>query len=289
MKLRQIAPFLLCFLVCSCSDSPNDSEHADGIRITVDNQVSEHIEITSITSTDDGERNAHEIQAALKNTSATDGRWLDSNGGANGGSQRLLTLAPGQSQSVFDGTRAGHVTQYELKLITTEKSQDQLLTETLASGLPIAPGQGMAYSSTPASEKIPVYSVRGVANGLPFDAKTIVFRTNEKGDWSMEITDRSFDPVKGPAHARLDHPDVQTIYIHLPDAPAVGKEFQQQMKYGGGMFQIKPRPDSESTTSWNTSLAYKILITDWQKGVTTGNWVKPPDSFISVSRVLKTR
>ena len=229
-----------------------------------------------MTSTGEGEVNAFEVQVTLKNTSATpqqilwDGRWLDSRGGANGGSQRVLMLAAGQSQTVDDATRARRVTQYEARLTATQKSQDQLLTETLVNDETIAKGQGMAFSSTPASEKIPFWSVRGVANGLPFDARTIIFRTSDKGDWTMAIHDRAVDPVKGLAMARLDHPDVQTVYINLPTEPAASKEFQQQMQYGGGMFQIKPSLDSEGTTSWNTSLAYKIIITDWQKGVTTG-------------------
>jgi hypothetical protein len=85
----------------------------------------------------------------------------------------------------------------------------------------------------------------------------------------MEISDRAFDPVKGIAIERLEHPDVQTVYINLPETPAADKVFNQTMQYGGGMFQIKPRSNSQSTTSWNTSLAYKIEIDDWQKGKTT--------------------
>ena len=103
----------------------------------------------------------------------------------------------------------------------------------------------------------------------PFDAKTLTFRTDAKGQWKLEISDRALDPVQGIAMARIDHPDVQTVYIDLPETPTEGKVFHQEMQYGGGMFQIKPETDSQSTTSWNTSLAYKIEITDWEKGVST--------------------
>ena len=127
----------------------------------------------------------------------------------------------------------------------------------------------MTFSTTPALEQIPPWSVRGVANGLPFDAKTLTFRTDAKGQWKLEISDRAFNSITGIAIERLDHPDVQTVYINLSEAPAKGKVFQQEMQYGGGMFQIKPQADSQGTTSWNTSLAYKIEISDWQKGLST--------------------
>lgn len=98
-------------------------------------------------------------------------------------------------------------------------------------------------------------------------------------------SDRPFDPVKGIGIARIDNPDVQTVYIDLPEAPDNGKVFQQEMQYGGGMFQIKPRADSRSTTSWNTSLAYKIVITDWQKGVSTHLSCGRPESGKAAGRL----
>ena len=230
----------------------------------------------SATGTQAGKINPIEVQITIKNTGASpqqillEGRWLDSKGGFNGGSQRVLMLAAGQSQTIHEGTRSRRVTSYEARLEATQKSQDQLLSETLANNNPpIAKGYGMSFSKTPASEQIPPWSLRGVANGLPFDAKTLTFRTDDKGQWKLEISDRAFDSIKGIAMARIDHPDVQTVYINLPEAPAKGKVFQQKMQYGGGMFQIKPKADSQSTTSWNTSLAYKIEITDWQKGAST--------------------
>lgn len=270
--------FLLAFfLISSCGDSSSDSHNTDSIQIKIDNQISQKIQIISATSTHPGKVNPVDVQITIKNVSSTpqqillDGRWLDSKGRFNGGSQRVLVLKAGQSQTIQDGTRSSRVTRYEVKVTATKKSQDQLLSETLVSNkLPIAKGYGMTYSTTPASEKIPSWSVRGVANGLPFDAKILIFRTNEKGQWKLTISDRTFDPTKSNiAIVRMDHPDVQTVYINLPDAPARGKVFQQKMQYGGGMFQIKPTVDSQGTTSWNTSLAYKIEITDWQKEVST--------------------
>lgn len=127
----------------------------------------------------------------------------------------------------------------------------------------------MTYSDTPATEKIPDLPIRGVANGSPFEAKTVTFRADDKDNWKMAISDRAFDPVTGIAMERLENPDVQTVYINLPETPTVAKVFNQTMQYGGGMFQIKPRSNSQGTTSWNTLLAYKIEINDWQKGKPT--------------------
>lgn len=269
MKLRQFPLLLVLFLAASCDDSVGTDGDSDSVQITIDNQVSQQIQITSSKGTQSGEVNPVEVYVTLKNTSKSqqqvlwEGQWLGANGGRYGGSQRVLMFAPGQSQVVQEGTRSRSVTSYKATLTATQKSQDQLLTEMLASNSSIAKGNGMTFSSTPASEKIPGWTVRGVANGQPFDAKTIIFRTLGDGQWKLAISDREFDPVKqGLGYARSYHPDVQTVNVSLTEAPVKGRVFQQEMQYGGGMFQIKPTVDSEGTTSWNTSLAYIITITD---------------------------
>ena len=268
-RLRQILPLLLFFLICACNDSPDDNQISEGIEVIIDNQISQQIQVISSMGTKAGKVNPVEVQITLKNTSKShqqvlwEARWLDSKGGSNGGSQRVLKFAAGQSQVIKDGTRFRSATSYAATLTATQKSQDQLLTEMLASEQSIAGGQGMTFSSTPASEHIPNWSVRGVANGRPFDAKTIIFRTLGNGQWRLAISDRAFDPVnEGLGVARTYHADVQTVNISLSAAPGTGKVFQQEMQYGGGMFQIKPSADSEGTTSWNTSLAYIITITN---------------------------
>ncbi len=269
MRLRQIIPLLLFFVVASCNDSPGTNQNSDSVQIAIDNRISQQIQIVSATGTQAGKVNPVEVQITLNNTSEStqqvlwEAQWLDSEGGAKGGSQRVLMFAPGQSQTILDGTRSPNVSRYEVILTNTQKSQDQLLTEMLATNPAIAKGNGMAFSSNPVSEKIPAWSVRGVANGQPFDAKTIIFRTLGNGQWRLAISDRAFDPVnEGLGVARIDHPDVQTVNVSIASAPVMGKVFQQDMQYGGGMFQIKPSADSEGTTSWNTSLAYIITITD---------------------------
>ena len=276
MSVQRVVLLLVFFVFSACTDSPGSSQNAVRFQVEIDNQISQQIQILSATGTPAGKVNPIEVEIALKNTGTTpqqvllDGRWLDAKGGFRGGSQRVLMLAAGQSLTVHDGTRSRDAIRYQARLTATDNSQDQLLSETLASNeLAIAKGHGMTFSSTPASEQIPPWSVRGVANGLSFDANTLTFRTDAKGRWKLEISDRAFDPVKGIAMARLDHPDVQTVYIDLPESPAKGKVFQQEMQYGGGIFQIKPTADSQGTTSWNTSLAYKIEISDWQKEEST--------------------
>ena len=276
MNVQRVVLLLVILVVSACNDSPGSNQNAERFQVEIDNQISQHIQILSATGTSAGKVNPIEVKIALRNTGTTpqqvllDGRWLDAKGGFRGGSQQVLMLAAGQSLTVHDGTTSRYVKRYQARLTATQKSQDQLLSETLASNeLAIANGHGMTYSSTPASEQIPPWSVRGVANGLPFDAKTLTFRTDAKGRWKLEISDRAFDPVKGIAMARLDHPDVQTVYIDLSGSPVRGKVFQQEMQFGGGMFQIKPTADSQGTTSWNTSLAYKIEISDWQKEEST--------------------
>ncbi len=269
LRLRQISPLLLVLLFCSCSDSDDDRQAVEGNGVSIDNQISQQIQIVSATGIEAGKFNPVEVNITLKNISGSqqqvlwEARWLDSKGGARGGSQRVLEFAPGQSQVIQDGTRSSSAKRYEATITSTQKSQDQLLTEMLASNPSIAKGNGMTFSSTPASEQIPDWSVRGVANGQPFDAKTIIFRTLGNGQWRLAISDRAFDPInEGLGIARTYHPDVQTVNVSLSKAPDTGTVFQQEMQYGGGMFQIKPSADSEGTTSWNTSLAYIITITD---------------------------
>jgi len=269
VSLQLITLVLLLVLSTACNDSPDSNQYSDSLEVAIDNQISQQIEIISATGTTAGKVNPVEVLITLKNTSESphqvlwEARWLDSKDGINGGSQRVLMFAPGQSLVIQEGTRSRHVTGYAATLTATQKSQDQLLTEILVGERSIAKGYGMTYSSTPASEQIPSWSVRGVANGRSFDAKTIIFQTLGSGQWHLAISDRAFDPVKeGLGIARMNHADVQTVNVSLSAAPDTGKVFQQDMQYGGGMFQIKPSADSEGTTSWNTSLAFIITITD---------------------------
>jgi len=132
-------------------------------------------------------------------------------------------------------------------------------------GQQVAQGYGMTYSETALDEVIPALPMFGFANGQPFNAGTVVFRQDHKGAWHLEVSDHDFDPVKGVAFGRIENKDLQTIYITLPSEPAPGVELGRAMEYGGGYFQIKQPPESTSTTSWNTSFAYKLEIDEWKK------------------------
>lgn len=133
-------------------------------------------------------------------------------------------------------------------------------------GQQVAEGYGMAYSETALDETIPALPIFGFANGLPFNAGTVVFRQDHKGVWHLEVSDHAFDPVKGIADARFSKKDIQTIYITLPTEPASAAKIGRDMEYDGGFFQIKKSPDSMDTTSWNTAFAYKIEIDQWEMG-----------------------
>jgi hypothetical protein len=134
------------------------------------------------------------------------------------------------------------------------------MLEAAASG---AQGYGVACTATPSPAEIHAWSPRGLANGAVFHARTIFFAPFGSG-WRMEIHDREFDPMRGTAIPRTDHPDLQTIYIDLPSQPATGIIFEKSMAYGGGHFQIKPAADSAQTTSWNFRVAWAIDISEWQ-------------------------
>ena len=133
-------------------------------------------------------------------------------------------------------------------------------------GQQVAQGYGMTYSETALDEVIPALPIFGFANGQPFNAGTVMFRQDHNGAWHMEVSDHDFDPLKGVASGRIEKKDLQTVYITLPNEPAPGTELGRKMEYGSGYFQIKTSLESTSTTSWNTSFAYKLEIDEWKKG-----------------------
>jgi hypothetical protein len=135
-----------------------------------------------------------------------------------------------------------------------------------ADGQQVAEGYGMTYSETALDEVIPALPIFGFANGQAFNAGTVMFRQDHNGNWQMQVSDHDFDPLQGVSSGRIENKDLQTIYITLPSEPASGTELGRQMEYGGGYFQIKKSIESTSTTSWNTSFAYKLEIDEWKKG-----------------------
>ncbi len=145
--------------------------------------------------------------------------------------------------------------------------QDSVLGDGVTtSGQQVAEGYGMTFSDTAMDENIPALPIFGFANGQPFNAGTVVFRYDHEGKWHLEVSDHKFDPTKGPAHGRLTKKDLQTVYLTLPEEPGAGVTMGRGMEYGGGYFQIKKTADSQDTTSWNTSFAYKLEIEKWEMG-----------------------
>ena len=124
----------------------------------------------------------------------------------------------------------------------------------------------MTYSETALDEVIPALPLRGLANGELFTGKTIAFYQGLEGKWRLEISDHSYDVLRGVAFGRLERKDMQTIYLYFDKEPAAGDVLAQEMAYGGGIFQIKQADGSMDTTSWNTSLAYAIYIDSWKRG-----------------------
>lgn len=157
MKQHQNILLLFLFLISSCSDS--NGNNSDAIQVNIENQDSQHIQIVSSTSTKSGNVNPIEVQITLKNISSSqqqlllDGRWLDSEDGFNGGSQRIIKLEAGQSLTIVEGTRSSRVTRYQASLYVSNKTQGQVLSEALTSNKQVI-----------ATEKIPNLPIRGVAN-----------------------------------------------------------------------------------------------------------------------------
>jgi hypothetical protein len=154
---------------------------------------------------------------------------------------------------------------------------DELLTSSLKDGIPKADGHGFTYTETPTADAIPAWDLRGVANGEPFQVKTIIF-SPISSQWKLQLIDSHLDPLKGIAIARQDKQDIQVINIDLPSEPTSGDVFEKEMSFGGGYFQIKKSPDSEETTSWNTDNAWIIEITKWDKKP----WIEGAGTFQQV-------
>ncbi len=242
------------------------------IEIELSRDLTGDIQIISAEGKKPGDVNPVETTIILKNVSDSEkrilarGDWHDARGGAYGGSSSVRILAPGQAQTFQAGTHSLNVSVYKFSVGLSDKTEDELLTETLANKeIQIVQGQGMTYTESP-TDSIPPWTPRGVANGEPFKAETIIFRQDHFPDWRLGISDRPFDVLKGAGYERFTQKDLQTIYIDLPHEPTIGSVFEREMSYGGGYFQIKPAPSAFETTSWNTSIAYYIEITQWNKG-----------------------
>lgn len=248
------------------SELKNDIKinYAQGKKPGVTNSVETTITVTNETNS--------------KKEILVNGNWYDSKGNGYGGNSNVLTLAPKQSKTLKTGTQSKNVTAYKVSLAPNIKTQDELLTDAMSNtSRKIAEGYGMTFSETATDEIIPALPIRGFANGEAFQAQTVAFAQGTSRKWRLEISDYVFDVLKGVGYARYEQKDLQTIYINLPQEPAVGKKLSKDMSYGGGYFQIKTSPSSSETTSWNTSIAYAIEIASWNKEASVDGPCGNPD------------
>ena len=269
--LLSAAVLVLIFILYRNTDHLNFTKGIE-IQVELSRQLADEIEIVTAEGKRPGDFNPVEIVITLRNTGDTEkqilatGKWQDARGGNYGGTSSVRILAPGRTETFQTGTNSASVSVYKFSLSLTDKTDDELLTESLASkDVQIADGYGMTYTESP-TDNIPQWTPRGVANGEAFQAQTIMFRQDHFPDWRLSISDRQFDVLIGAGIERSTHKDLQTIYVDLPHEPRSGSVFEQEMSYGGGIFQIKPSPSASGTTSWNTSIAYYIEITNWNKG-----------------------
>jgi hypothetical protein len=112
------------------------------------------------------------------------------------------------------------------------------------------------WTEAPTVEQIPAGDITGEASGEPFVVRSVFLEPGFK-EWRLVLHEKE---LKKPTSIR---PRGQFISIKLPEAPAAGKVWTREMKYGDGFFQVKKPDDPEKTTSWNAKNAWAIEITNW--------------------------
>jgi len=133
-------------------------------------------------------------------------------------------------------------------------------TGTEAAETPEAPAapETFEYTEELSADLIPNTPVSAMANGRPLEIKTVLFQPRFD-EWGMTLST-----------AELDRPTAilagMKEAVNLSDLPqelGVGTYTHAIDESGGGYFQIQKIDDPESTTSWNTSTAYHLEITEW--------------------------
>ena len=132
---------------------------------------------------------------------------------------------------------------------------------------PAAPAKKAApafkWTAAPTLDAIPDGAIKGMANGVPFEVKSVVIQPSF-GKWSIKLWDKELKRPTGIAMGG------QSINLSLPPGQiAAGFKRVKALKYGDGYFQIRKDPKTDKTTSWNAKNAYAIEITKWD--------VKPHD------------
>jgi hypothetical protein len=257
---------LVSLAVVACREDPGGVQ----VDVDLDPSLQGQIEVVSALARSPGETNPVEVILTLRNTGAADrdvtvaGSWWGDGGRRFGGSSGVYRVAAEGTVVVGSGTRSGQVTRFAATVTPGGVTGEARIDEAMLNAGPGVEGYGVAYTPKPTLEQIPVWPVRGLANGEPFHAHTLVF-VPEFDQWRLQISDVAFDPLKGIAFARSDRPDLQTIDLVLPYEPTAGAVFEKQLSWGDGIFQIKASADAPGTTSWNSDKAWVIEIDTWQR------------------------
>ena len=275
---------LVVFSSLSCSQNQQLDTGDIAIEVEIEEGLKDQLQIVSATGKKPGETNPVEARVELQNAGGSetrlvlDGAWLDKHGNFCGGNQVVIDLPAQQTHKLETGTRVQRATRFKLTVNRTEATQDELLTSILQdTRFTLAEDRGYGYTESPNTETIASWTARGLVDGEPFYVKTIIF-SPINSQWTLQILDEPIDVLKGIAMARFDHPALQIININLPQEPQAGDVLQKKLSFGGGHFQVKRSPDSQTTTSWNADNAWVLEIEKWD----TKPWVEGGDTFQQV-------
>ncbi len=260
-------------MLIACESDTKNRLELQGKGLTVETNIAKDlkntIELTGVKTTKLDKKQFNVIYhlnnlSGVTKSFEVSGIWLDSAGRQLGSSKRIYNLRSNEKQEISDSTNSLSASVYRLKINEKPSTEKDSLMDTLTLNN-VAEGYGMTYSETASDEKIPSIPLFGMANGEVFKPKTVVFAMRNKGEWWLEISDATFDPKSSPGIERYQNPKIQSIHIKLQTEPSENKTLTKNMSYGGGYFQIKKSPNADETITWNTSLAYLIEITQWQK------------------------
>jgi len=122
---------------------------------------------------------------------------------------------------------------------------------------PAAPAT-FEYTEALSAEVIPNAPVKAMANGRELEIDTVLFQPRFD-EWSMTLSPAELDR---PTAILSGMPEAVNL-SDLPQEMGVGTYTHAIDESGGGYFQIQKIDDPESTTSWNTNMAYHLEITEW--------------------------
>lgn len=274
---RRIGTFLLAGLLSACGEgdpapgrTSAQAPTGDGaVEVRVAGDV-RNIEVVRQSLRRPAGSHAAEVSLVLRNSAVTkqtvrlQGDWLDGAGRNYGGFSSTYHVPATGEIVATSATRTRAVSRVRVRLMAPAQELPAWAEGLLAASTAGAVGGGVAFTETPSLAEVPAWEPRGLANGVPFEARTILFVPESTG-WQLQLVDVAFDPLATVLSVRESHPDVQTVYINLPEEPYVGMRIEHGLDFGGAMFQIRPQPTAETTTSWNTRFALALEISDWQR------------------------